>query len=203
MTLFTLAGWAGQSAFLARSLSQWVSSERAGKSLVPPGFWALSILGSLLLAGYAWHQQDPVILGGQLVNLGLYARNARLEFLPERAPRSSVPLTAVLCGLLAVQLALLVNSLSEQLTPWLLVGWIGQGLFQIRFPLQWWVSERRGHSHLPAAFWWLSLVGSLLLLAYALQRRDAVIVAGQAFGWLTSTRNLVLLGRSRKTALDD
>ena len=61
--------------------------------------------------------------------------------------------------------------------------------------MQWIASERRKQSHMPIAFWWLSLVGSLITLAYAIHRRDPVFVLGQAFGWMVYSRNLVLIYR--------
>jgi lipid-A-disaccharide synthase-like uncharacterized protein len=195
--LLTVVGWTGQSAFFARSLGQWLASERAGRSLVPAGFWHLSILGSLMLAVYAWSRHDPVILSGQLLNLGIYGRNLFLEKQPRHGADSRLTTLLLPALLVLVQLSLLVGSLGRGVTGWLLVGWLGQGVFQLRFPLQWWVSERRGQACLPAAFWWLSLVGSALLLVYAVERRDPVIIAGQAFGWLTSGRNLLLIRRQR------
>jgi lipid-A-disaccharide synthase-like uncharacterized protein len=80
---------------------------------------------------------------------------------------------------------------------WTALGFAGQGLFFSRFALQWLASERRGASHVPVAFWWLSLLGSLLTLAYAIHRRDPVFVLGQAFGWVVYSRNLALIYRAR------
>jgi len=82
-------------------------------------------------------------------------------------------------------------------TTWTAIGFLGQGMFFSRFAVQWVVSERRGESHVPVAFWWLSLVGSLITLAYAVQRRDPVFVLGQAFGWVVYSRNLALIYRGR------
>ncbi|HEU5320861.1 MAG TPA: lipid-A-disaccharide synthase N-terminal domain-containing protein, partial [Methylomirabilota bacterium] len=65
---------------------------------------------------------------------------------------------------------------------WLALGFVGQALFAARFLVQWLASERRGRSVVPLAFWHLSLLGGVLLLAYALWRADPVFVAGQAFG---------------------
>ena len=65
---------------------------------------------------------------------------------------------------------------------WVLLGFIAQGLFTMRFLVQWIASERAGHSVIPVAFWIFSIVGGVLLLVYALYRRDAVFIAGQAFG---------------------
>jgi lipid-A-disaccharide synthase-like uncharacterized protein len=84
------------------------------------------------------------------------------------------------------------------MTAWLAVGFVGQALFFSRFLVQWIASERRGQSVVPLAFWWLSLAGGTLLLAYAIYRRDPVFILGQAFGFLVYTRNLVLIRQARR-----
>jgi len=76
---------------------------------------------------------------------------------------------------------------------WLLVGFGGQALFMGRFVLQWLASERRGRSVIPVSFWYLSILGALVLLAYALHRRDPVFVAGQGLGVAIYLRNLHLV----------
>ncbi|GGE08967.1 lipid A biosynthesis protein [Aureimonas endophytica] len=75
-------------------------------------------------------------------------------------------------------------------TVWLIIGFIGQGLFFGRILVQWIASERRGESVVPRSFWYFSIVGSLLLFAYAVHQRDIVIMMGQAFGILVYGRNL-------------
>ena len=84
---------------------------------------------------------------------------------------------------------------------WLAVGLLGQLLFTSRFLVQWVASERRRQSVVPTAFWWLSLGGAALLLAYAIYRRDPVFILGQAFGFVVYTRNLVLIGRRHPAVL--
>ena len=84
-------------------------------------------------------------------------------------------------------------------TAWLLLGFLGQGLFTCRFLVQWIASERRGHSIVPEVFWWFSLGGGSLLLAYAMQRRDPVFVLGQAAGLIVYLRNLILIRRQRRS----
>ena len=81
------------------------------------------------------------------------------------------------------------------MTLWLAVGFLGQALFTARFLLQWIISERRGTSVVPVAFWWLSLAGGIALLAYAVYRRDPVIITGQGVGLLVYSRNLMLRAR--------
>jgi lipid-A-disaccharide synthase-like uncharacterized protein len=86
------------------------------------------------------------------------------------------------------------------MTFWLIVGFLGQGLFTARFVVQWLVSERRRDSVVPTAFWWLSLAGGFSLLCYATVRRDPVIIFGQSTGLLVYVRNLMLLHRARRRA---
>jgi lipid-A-disaccharide synthase-like uncharacterized protein len=74
-------------------------------------------------------------------------------------------------------------------TVWIAIGFLGQGLFQ------WIVSERQAESRMPVAFWYLSLVGGLITLAYAIYRRDPVFIAGQSIGALVYVRNLMLIHR--------
>jgi lipid-A-disaccharide synthase-like uncharacterized protein len=84
---------------------------------------------------------------------------------------------------------------------WLTVGFLGQGFFTARFLVQWLASERRRESIVPVAFWWLSLLGGIALLSYAIFRRDPVIITGQAMGLFVYVRNLMLLSKaSRLTA---
>jgi lipid-A-disaccharide synthase-like uncharacterized protein len=78
---------------------------------------------------------------------------------------------------------------------WVAIGFLGQGLFFGRWLVQWIVSERRAESRMPIAFWYLSLVGGLITLAYAIYRRDPVFIAGQTIGALVYIRNLMLIYR--------
>lgn len=80
---------------------------------------------------------------------------------------------------------------------WLAVGFLGQALFSARFIVQWLVSEKRRRSVTPVAFWYFSLAGGVILLTYAIHRRDKVFIVGQATGLLVYVRNLMLI-RSRK-----
>lgn len=75
---------------------------------------------------------------------------------------------------------------------WVLVGWAGNITFTSRFFLQWYVTEKRKQVSIPVAFWWLSLVGALIMLVYSLFFvRDPVIIFAYALGWIPYTRNLV------------
>jgi lipid-A-disaccharide synthase-like uncharacterized protein len=78
-------------------------------------------------------------------------------------------------------------------TGWLIVGFVGQFVFFMRFLVQWIYSEIRRESLIPIAFWYFSIVGSLTLLSYALYRRDPVFIVGQMFGVVVYGRNLYLI----------
>jgi lipid-A-disaccharide synthase-like uncharacterized protein len=81
---------------------------------------------------------------------------------------------------------------------WVVLGFAAQGLFTMRFVVQWLASERAGRSVIPLAFWWFSIGGGLVLLVYALYRKDPVFIAGQAFGVFVYLRNLYFVLRERK-----
>jgi lipid-A-disaccharide synthase-like uncharacterized protein len=78
---------------------------------------------------------------------------------------------------------------------WLGLGFVAQALFASRFVVQWISSEKAGRSVVPVAFWYLSLGGALLLLTYAIYRKDPVFIIGQSVGGLIYARNLVLISR--------
>lgn len=82
---------------------------------------------------------------------------------------------------------------------WLIIGFLGQIMFSARFLVQWLVSEYKKISVIPVAFWWLSLAGSLLLLSYAISRKDPVFILGQSFGSVVYIRNLMLIKKNGKS----
>lgn len=81
-------------------------------------------------------------------------------------------------------------------TLWLAAGMAAQGLFGARFVVQWLHSEARGRSLIPHAFWYLSVAGGVVLLAYAIHRREPVFIGGEAVTLLIFLRNLHLILRS-------
>ena len=81
--------------------------------------------------------------------------------------------------------------------PMALVGLIGQVFFFSRFLVQWVVSEKQGRSVVPVVFWYLSILGALLVLIYAIWRRDPIITLGQSVGVFVYARNLILIYRKR------
>ena len=84
--------------------------------------------------------------------------------------------------------------------PWFLFGMVAQAVFFLRFLVQWIVSERRGESVIPVAFWYLSLLGSVLIFVYAIRRADPVFMLAQLLACVIYVRNLMLIYRQRQRA---
>ncbi len=85
---------------------------------------------------------------------------------------------------------------------WEVVGFLGLGVFSSRFVIQWIVSERRRESVIPVSFWYLSIIGSLLLLAYAVVKRDPVFILSYLFNGFIYVRNLFLIHSRRRADAD-
>jgi lipid-A-disaccharide synthase-like uncharacterized protein len=81
---------------------------------------------------------------------------------------------------------------------WVILGFVAQAFFTMRFMVQWIASERARKSVVPVAFWFFSIGGGLLLLIYALYRRDPVFIAGQALGLVVYIRNVYFIIMNRR-----
>ncbi|MFK8251330.1 lipid-A-disaccharide synthase N-terminal domain-containing protein [Ancylobacter terrae] len=86
------------------------------------------------------------------------------------------------------------------LTFWMLVGFAGQATFSGRFIAQWISSERKRRSTVPETFWYFSIAGGAMLLAYAIHQRDLVFILGQSLGLAIYARNIQLIRRSERPA---
>ena len=91
-----------------------------------------------------------------------------------------------------------INSLNSSEIIFLIIGFVGQFIFASRFIVQWIYSEKKGESSIPIIFWYLSIIGGLSLLMYAIFRKEPVIILGQSFGILVYTRNLILIYRKNE-----
>lgn len=79
---------------------------------------------------------------------------------------------------------------------WIGFGFLGQGIFFMRWVVQWIASEKHAESRVPIAFWYMSLAGGLITLAYAIHILDPVFIAGQSVGAVVYLRNLMLIYRA-------
>jgi lipid-A-disaccharide synthase-like uncharacterized protein len=196
-------GYAGQACFFSRFLIQWIASERVKRSIVPSVFWRLSLVGSVLGGLYAWlgPPHDVVFGASYAFNLVVYSRNLVLERRPG-ARLKPLPL-ALAAFAVAGGTALALSRdpkvsavLAQESRVWLAIGIVGQLVFGCRFLIQWIIAERRGKAELPPAFFVISFVGSLPLLAYAIHKADDVLILGTVLVPLIALRNLILQRRA-------
>jgi len=192
-------GLLAQILFSARLLVQWVKSEQKREVLSPTSFWITSIIASILLMVYGVLRQDLVIIGGQLISYFIYLRNLQLKNLWGQVP-FLVRWLAVLFPVFAISWLVYSDThsissiLENNKIPGLLMIWggLGQVVFTFRFVYQWYHSEKLKESVIPRGFWIISLIGSLMIISYAIFRRDPVLFIGQLFGVVAYSRNFYL-----------
>ena len=76
---------------------------------------------------------------------------------------------------------------------WVGAGLAGQAIFGARFLVQWLYSEAHGKSVIPGIFWYLSVAGGVILLSYAIHRREPVFIIGESITLMIFLRNLQML----------
>ena len=196
-------GFLAQVFFSARILLQWILSERAKKVISPAIFWQLSIVGSYLLFVYGWLRDDFAIILGQIISYYIYIWN-----LDKKHPWKKLPFiirTLLLLTPVAAILYMLKDASAfvdqffrnEKIPLWLLIyGSMGQIIFTLRFVYQWIYSKRKDESLLPIGFWVISLLGALIIVSYAIYRRDPVLILGQSTGLIAYSRNIYLSRRA-------
>jgi lipid-A-disaccharide synthase-like uncharacterized protein len=198
--IVTSIGFTAQILFSARLLLQWFASEKNKKVTTPSSFWIHSLAASFLLFIYGYLRHDFAIMLGQMITYYIYIRNLQLSGEWKK-------LHVIFRWLLVLFPVMIVtwfynnntydisNLLGSNSLPlWLLIlGAAGQIVFTFRFVLQWIYSERVKESVLPLSFWVVSLIGSAMILTYAIIRRDPVLFVGQLFGFVVYARNIMLI----------
>ncbi len=195
-----IIGFAAQILFSARLLLQWIQSEKVKKVLTPELFWQLSLIASFLLFLYGWLRDDFAIMLGQSLTYFIYIRNMQLQGSWKRLP-SVIRYFLIIFPFLIALYSFKNNQIDVERLFYnkdipinlLIWGSVGQVIFTLRFVYQWLYSERKKESSLPLGFWLLSLVGSLMILTYAIIRKDPVLFIGQLFGFVVYIRNVILL----------
>jgi lipid-A-disaccharide synthase-like uncharacterized protein len=192
-------GFAASLLFFSRTLVQWFQSERAGKVVSPILYWQFSLLAAVLMFTYGILRNDLAIAAGQLLTYAVYVRNLQFKRawrsmpLPLRLVFLALPVAVI--GWMAWQPHILVEQLlkNEDIPAfWLWWGLLAHVVFTFRFVVQWMVSERKKNSELPLGFWVISALGSLMILAYALFRKDPVLLASHSLGIFLYFRNIRL-----------
>ncbi len=87
--------------------------------------------------------------------------------------------------------------------PWVFLGFLGQAMFFSRWLIQWYASEKRKQSYVPLSFWYVSLAGAAMVMAYAIKQTDPVFMFGQMVGIAMYTRNIWLIHTHRIPGADD
>lgn len=198
-------GFLAQIFFSLRTLLQWWKSEKARKVESPAGYWILSVLGAYIMFIYGVMRDDFSIILGQLISYYVYLWNLGAKGIWKRI----VPLLRIVLLLtpVAAVLMLLRNAaeylqsffFNDDIPFWLVIfGSAGQIIFTLRFVYQYFYSQRKHQSALPAGFWIISLIGSSVIIAYGLFRRDPVLILGQSFGFVAYIRNLMIGFKERK-----
>ncbi len=193
-------GGLAQLLFSARTLLQWVISERNKKVLTPALFWKISLIASFLLFVYGYLRNDFAIMLGQVLTYFIYVRNMQLQGEWNRM-HQLMRIFIIIFPLIIITIGYnnnkqdIYNLLnSGDIPDWLLyLGIISQIMFTLRFVYQWVYSERKKESTLPMGFWMLSLFGASLIFIYAIFRKDPILIAGHTFGIITYVRNIMLL----------
>ena len=196
-------GFLAQVFFSARILLQWILSERAKKVISPAIFWQLSIVGSYLLFVYGWLRDDFAIILGQIISYYIYIWNLDKKHQWKKLPfiiRTLLLLTPVAAILYMLKDAsAFVDQFfrNEKIPLWLLIyGSMGQIIFTLLFVYQWIYSKQKDESPLPIGFWVISLLGALIIVSYAIYRRDPVLILGQSTGLIAYSRNVYLSRRA-------
>lgn len=194
-----IIGFVAQLLFSARLLVQWIQSERVKHVLTPRLFWQLSLVASFLLFVYGWIRDDFAIMLGQSLTYFIYIRNMQLQGSWQKMPKI-LRIFLILFPFIIAIYSFNNNQIDidrlfkNENIPLALLLWgsVGQIIFTLRFVYQWAYSERKKESSLPLGFWLLSLTGSLMILSYAIIRKDPVLFVGQLFGFIIYSRNIII-----------
>ncbi|MFD1292681.1 lipid-A-disaccharide synthase N-terminal domain-containing protein [Lutibacter holmesii] len=193
-------GFFAQLLFSGRLILQWIISEKNKKVLTPSLFWKLSLIASFLLFVYGYLREDFAIMMGQALTYFIYIRNLQLQGEWQKAPKL-LRLFLWIFPILLVIYSYNNNSYDldklfrNDAIPLELLIWgsVAQLIFTLRFIYQWIYSEKNKESTLPFGFWMLSLTGSIMILIYAVYRKDPVLLAGHIMGSVIYFRNILLL----------
>lgn len=192
-------GFLAQILFSSRIILQWILSEKHKKVLTPKLFWEVSLLASFLLFIYGYLRHDFSIMLGQFLTYYIYIRNIQLQNHWKAIPKILrvflyiFPLILVIYGFNNNIFDVDLLFRNEKIPTWLLsLGIVSQTLFTFRFVYQWIYSERKHESQLPMGFWIISLTGSLLILIYAVIRKDPVLFVGHIVGFIAYSRNILI-----------
>lgn len=190
-------GFFAQSLFGARTIIQWIKSEREGRVVSPTLFWIFSLNASFLFLIYGVLRNDIVILLGQTLSYYIYVRNLQLKGFWKKIPFAGrvvlLPLPLLLflwVGFFSPQSFNKIFSNADFTDSFIILGSIGQLLLNLRYLYQWYHSEKVKQSILPLGFWVISAIASVMVVVYGLYRHDPVLLVAQGLGLIAYLRNI-------------
>jgi lipid-A-disaccharide synthase-like uncharacterized protein len=190
-------GFFAQSLFGARTIIQWIKSEREGRVTSPTLFWIFSLIGCFLFLIYGFLRNDVVILLGQTLSFYIYIRNLQLKGFWQQTPLVLRIIIYPLPPALFLWVGLFRPESFEQIFRgsdftdlFIILGSIGQLLLNFRYLFQWYHSEKANESILPLGFWVISAVASVLVVVYGIYRNDPVLLVAQGLGLIAYLRNI-------------
>lgn len=190
-------GFFAQSLFGARTIIQWIKSEREGRVVSPTLFWIFSLNGSFLFLIYGVLRNDIVILFGQTISFYIYIRNLQLKGFWIKIPYALrviiLPLPLLLflwVGIYSPESFEQTFSKADFTDRFIIIGSIGQLLLNFRYLYQWYHSEKVNESILPLGFWVISAVASVMVVVYGIYRHDPVLLVAQGLGLIAYLRNI-------------
>lgn len=199
-----LIGLTAQGFYTARVLVQWFQSEKSKRIESPLLYWVFSLIGSVFLFLYGYLREDFSIIFGELLSFYIYIWNLRMKGFGGRWNNLLIGLLSALPIILII--VFIVRDIDlftetffrKENLPIVLLLWgvIGQAIYKMRFVYQWYYSYKHHESLLPVNFWWIALVGSLMIIVYGIYRQDIVLIIGQV-GIIATIRN-IMIGKKGK-----
>lgn len=218
-SLLQILGIAGAILFYGRFYIQWIASELKGRSVVPVAFWYMSGFGSVSLLLYGVFSGSPLGSLSHCFNTIIYSRNLvhiwreKGVLTPARSRWFHVGISMIVCtGVTLVAYTWLNEyhstrdtAFSEQARNWLwlAVGVFGQGLFALRFLIQWLVTELHKKSTIPAVFWYISVAASLLMMSSHFQRQEWLYAIGIGSTLFIYLRNIYMVHFKKAVVVSD
>ncbi len=210
LSWFTIVGAAGQCAFGARMLLQWLLSEKAGRVCNPALFWWLSLFGSVCMSVYGFLRLDAAILLSQVLAYYVYVYNLHLKQQLRYLKRVGTiaicifPVATLLWLLSDVRVLETLFLNEEHIpSPWLIFGAVSYSLFTVRYLYQSYISHHAGESLLPGPFWYISIIAAASVQLYGIYRADIVLIISQAGGLIVYIRNIMLGRRNAREKLSE
>ncbi|MGF1635694.1 MAG: lipid-A-disaccharide synthase N-terminal domain-containing protein [Cyclobacteriaceae bacterium] len=196
--MILLLGFLSQGLFGIRLLVQLWYTEKNRTNSAPVLYWLFSLWAALLFLLYGILRQDVVIVVGQLITYLIYIRNIQLQGKWSGYAQIWKVLSIVLPLTMLIYFVFYTDFQFFSMTgnAITLIGFVGQLFMNARFVLQWIYAERIGSSAFPIFFWYISIIGSFMLLIYGcwhpIHGFDPVIILAQLMGITVYVRSAYL-----------